>query len=85
MVPMMVVAVNRAVRPPVVMIPGVDAKDTVHATCSTANGTADDSANRTRGPASLRGAPLQFLRKHPEHDPRQGSQGKTRQQHILAA
>jgi hypothetical protein len=58
MVPMMVVAIYRAVRPPVVMIPGVNAKDTVHATCSTANGTADGSANRTGGPASLRSAPL---------------------------
>ena len=54
MVPMMVVAIYRAVRPPVVMIPGVNAKDTVHATCSTADG----SANRTGGPASLRSAPL---------------------------
>jgi hypothetical protein len=58
MVPMMVVAIYRAVRPPVAMIPRVDAEGTVYAACSTANGTSDDSTNRTGGPASLRGAPL---------------------------
>jgi hypothetical protein len=49
MVPMKVVTVNRAVRPLVVMIPRVDAEDSVHAPCST---------NRTGGPTSLPGAPL---------------------------
>lgn len=58
MVPMMVVAIYRAVRPPVVMIPRVDAEGTVYAACSTANGTSDDSTKWTCGPASLRGAPL---------------------------
>lgn len=58
MVPMMMVVVNRAVRPPVVMIPRVDAESSIHAACSTANGTSHDSTSRTGGPASLRGAPL---------------------------
>jgi hypothetical protein len=58
MVPMMVVAIYRAVRPPVVMIPRVDAEGTVYAACSTANGTSDDSTKWTGGPTSLRGAPL---------------------------
>ncbi len=56
--PMMVVAINRAVRSPVVMIPGVDAESSVHTAYSTANGTSDDGTNRTGGPASMRGAPL---------------------------
>jgi hypothetical protein len=55
---MMTVAIYRAVRPPVVMIPRVNAQDSVYAACSTANGTSDDTAKWTRGPASLRGAPL---------------------------
>jgi hypothetical protein len=58
MVPMMVVAINRAVRPPVVMIPRVDAEDSVHAAYSTANGTSDGGTERTGGPASVRRAPL---------------------------
>jgi hypothetical protein len=53
MAPMMVVAINRTVRPPAVMIPRVNAEGSVHATYSTANGTSDDSTSRTGGPASL--------------------------------
>ena len=58
MVPTMVVAINRAVRPPVAMISRVDAESSVHAARSTANGTSDDSTKWTGGPAALRGAPL---------------------------
>jgi hypothetical protein len=58
MVPVMVVAINRAVGPPVVMVPRVDAERSVYAACSTANGTSDNGANGTGGAASLRGAPL---------------------------
>jgi hypothetical protein len=53
MVPMMAVAINRAVCPPMVMIPRVDAEGSVHTADSTADGTSDDSTSRTGGPASL--------------------------------
>jgi hypothetical protein len=83
MVPMKVVTVNRAVRPLVVMIPRVDAEDSVHAPCSTADGTSDDSTNRTGGPTSLPGAPL-----HSSENALSMTRGrdhKERRDNILAA
>ncbi len=55
---MVVVAINRAVRPPMVMMPRMEAQRSVYATNGTANGTPDDSTNRTGSAASLGGAPL---------------------------
>ena len=56
--PPIMVAVGRAVRPPVVMVARVDAKGSPRPACSAANGAADDRANGTSGSASLRGALL---------------------------
>jgi hypothetical protein len=44
--------------PPVVMVSRMDAQGSVHRAYRAANGTADDSTNRTSSPASLRSSLL---------------------------